>query len=140
MGYINVNNKNKRVGMTSVPLTLERVSKLFPQNLKRVTTPGLANHYYSIATLRQTRIITNEYMSLPAELNLNLSEIYRSGILLSEAELEALVNAKLDLNYTLEPNKHPKLKFHTWVRRKEQWSTTVCSFSPFKKYLLIPQA
>ena len=57
-------------------------------------------------------------MSLPAELNLNLSEICRSGILLSEAELEALVNAKLDLNYTLDPNTDPKLKFLTM-----QWST-----------------
>ena len=31
----------------------------------------------------------------------------------SEAELEALVNTKLDLNYTIDPNTHPKLKFLT---------------------------
>ena len=61
----------------------------------------------------ETRIITNEYLALPPELNLNLNEIYRGGILLSEAELEALVNTKLDLNYTIDPNTHPKLKFMT---------------------------
>ena len=44
-------------------------------------------------------------MALLAELNLNLNEIYRSGIFLSEAEL--------DINFTLDPNTHPKLKFLT---------------------------
>ena len=29
------------------------------------------------------------------------------------AELEALVNTKLDLNYTIDPNTHPKLNFLT---------------------------
>ena len=48
-----------------------------------------------LATNWRKTSITNEYLALPAELNLNLNKIYRSGTLLSEAELEALLQKKL---------------------------------------------
>ena len=100
----NVNNKNKRVGITSVLLALERLSKLFPTKPETGDNswfgqPLLFNS--NVKAIRpvgnnlETRIITNEYLALPPELNLNLNEIYRGGILLSEAELEALVNRVL---------------------------------------------
>ena len=136
----NINNKNKRVGITSVLLAFERVARLFPTKPETGDNSRFGKQLLftsNVKALRpvginlETKIITNEYLALPAELNPNLNEIYRSGILLSKAELEALVNATLDLNCTLDPNTHPKLKFLTksilGVRNKEQWTTEIIS-------------
>ena len=101
---------------------LERVSRLFPTQPETGDNSWLGPPLLFNSNVKatrpagnklETRIINYEYLALPPELNLNLNEIYRGGILLSEAELEALVNTKLDLNYTIDPNTHPKLKFLT---------------------------
>ena len=56
----------------------------------------------------EKRIITNEYLALPIDINLNLNEIYRDGLLLNEAELEALLRSKMEFDYTIDQNAHPK--------------------------------
>ena len=83
---------NKRVGISSVLLALERVAKLFPTKPEPGDNswfgqPLLFNS--NIKAIRplgnklEKRIITNEYLALPAELNLNLNEIYGTETLLT---------------------------------------------------------
>ena len=94
----NINSKNKRVGIASVLLALERVARLFPTPQETGDNSWFGQtllHNSNIKAIRpvgntlEKRIITNEYIALPISLNLSLNEIYRSGNLLNEAELEA---------------------------------------------------
>ena len=48
--------------------------------------------------------VTSEYLGLPANLTINLNELYEGGVFKSEAELENLIKLNGNINYQIGEN------------------------------------
>ena len=106
---------SKLHGLSNKMMAYQRMVKLFPEPMEAKTNSWFCQPLFRNSNLK-TKIqnrnrrgfkmlsVTPEHLGLPANLTINLNELYEGGVFKSDTELENLIKLNGNIHYQIEDN------------------------------------